>query len=322
MKLYTFKAEGRPRVGIQCNGFFADLALAARVFEERFPDQRIPRLPPEMTAFLRLGKEGLDAARQVEKFLKRRPALPVEIKINFLPDEVELLPPLLRPGKMLFAGTNFHGHLTEKGTTTIPDEPFFFSKLSNTLIATETSIKILNPEEHIDVEVELAVVIGRQLFAATTEEATAAIVGYTIINDVTNRTWQYDREQLTLSKNFDTFCPMGPALVTADEFDLSQPRALRSWVNGELLQDSTTADWIFPAAELISRLSQVLTLEPGDVISTGTPAGSGYFRKPKKSLQPGDIVEVEVHGLGKLRNPVALLRAAQLSNVPGTSTTL
>ena len=130
------------------------------------------------------------------------------------------------------------------------------------------------------------------------------VAGYTILHDVSARDVQFKDNQITLGKNFDTFCPMGPCIVTKDEMPNPGNVPLRSLLNGKVMQDGTTADWVFPLPELLSRLSQVMTLEPGDVVSTGTPAGVAVFRKPQIFLQPGDMVRLEIEGIGVLENPV------------------
>jgi 2-keto-4-pentenoate hydratase/2-oxohepta-3-ene-1,7-dioic acid hydratase in catechol pathway len=166
--------------------------------------------------------------------------------------------------------------------------------------------RIVHPRltQQMDYEVEFAIVIGRNMRRTPPEQAMECVAGYTILHDVSARDVQFKDNQITLGKNFDTFCPMGPCIVTKDEMPNPGNVRLRSLLNGKVMQDGTTADWVFPLPELLSRLSQVMTLEPGDVVSTGTPAGVGVFRKPQVFLQPGDVVRLEIEGIGVLENSV------------------
>jgi 2-keto-4-pentenoate hydratase/2-oxohepta-3-ene-1,7-dioic acid hydratase in catechol pathway len=219
-------------------------------------------------------------------------------------DEVSVLPPIARPGKVLCAGINYKSHLDENPAARMPDQPFFFSKLPSVIIGQGNPI-IHNPRtRQLDWEVELAAVIGRTARRLQGQSAVECVAGYTVLNDVSARDVQFKDQQITLGKNFDTFAPMGPCLATPDELpDLENVR-LRSWVNDELMQDGSTADMIFSLAELLVDITSILTLEPGDVVSTGTPSGVGIFRQPQVFLKAGDVVRVEVEGIGRLVNPV------------------
>ena len=156
----------------------------------------------------------------------------------------------------------------------------------------------------LDYEVEFAVVIGRTMKQIAEKDVMGCLAGYTILHDVSARDVQFKDNQITLGKNFDTFCPLGPCIVTRDELPEPENVRLRSLVNGKVMQDGTTADWVFQLPELLGRLSEVMTLEPGDVVSTGTPAGVGVFRKPQVFLKPGDVARLEIEGIGSLENPV------------------
>jgi 2-keto-4-pentenoate hydratase/2-oxohepta-3-ene-1,7-dioic acid hydratase in catechol pathway len=161
--------------------------------------------------------------------------------------------------------------------------------------------------KQLDYEVEFAVVLGHRLHKATEQAAFDAIFGYTILHDVSARDIQFkapQHNQITLGKNFDTFAPIGPCIVTADELTDPTNLRLRTWVNGELLQDGSTSEWVFTLPYLLAFLSNVMTLEPGDIVTTGTPAGVGVFRNPQVFLKPGDMVALEVEGIGRLENPV------------------
>jgi 2-keto-4-pentenoate hydratase/2-oxohepta-3-ene-1,7-dioic acid hydratase in catechol pathway len=219
-------------------------------------------------------------------------------------DGARLLAPTVNPSKILFCGVNYAEHVKENPSAVLPTEPFIFAKLPSAVIGPGEPIVIPYEGSQVDWEVELAVVIGRTAKKVAKEDALAHVFGYTICNDVSGRDIQFKDQQITLGKGIDTFCPMGPAVVTADE--LTDPQILRvaSYVNGEQMQGASTADMIFDVRTLISLLSRIITLNPGDVVSTGTPAGVGTFRQPPRYLQPGETVVVEVEGIGRLENPV------------------
>jgi 2-keto-4-pentenoate hydratase/2-oxohepta-3-ene-1,7-dioic acid hydratase in catechol pathway len=212
-------------------------------------------------------------------------------------------PPLGRIGKIVCIGLNYHDHATETGAA-IPEEPIIFMKAPDTVVGPEDTVLVPRGSEKTDWEVELAVVIGRTArYLASDEEALASVAGYAIAHDVSERAFQIERGgQWDKGKNCETFNPLGPWLVTADEIPDPQALALRLWVNGELKQDGTTADQIFPVARVVRYLSQFMTLYPGDVINTGTPAGVALGRPdPKPYLRAGDVVELEIDGLGRQR---------------------
>ncbi len=212
--------------------------------------------------------------------------------------------PVARPGKIVAIGLNYQDHAEETGGTA-PEKPIVFAKYPNTVVGHGEAIRIPPITEQVDYEAELAVVIGRPARNVSEGEALDYVFGYTNCNDVSSRDLQFSEGgQWTRSKSIDTFCPLGPYLVTADEVPDPQDLSIRSVVNGEVMQDSTTSNMIFTVAELISFLSTGMTLMPGDVIATGTPAGVGFVRDPKVFLKPGDEVTIEIEGLGTLTNPV------------------
>ena len=220
-------------------------------------------------------------------------------------NEVKLGPPLTRPGKIMAIGLNYRDHAEEQNLTP-PERPLIFAKFASAIIGPGDAIEIPPASDHIDHEVELAVVIGRRGRDIAPENARDHVFGYTVINDVTARDLQKSDRQWVRAKSFDTFCPMGPALVTVDALEFPPRRDIRLRVNGETRQTSNTSRMIFDVATLISTLSAAFTLEPGDVISTGTPSGVGVFRTPPVFLRPGDVVEAEIDGIGLLSNRVAL----------------
>ena len=208
-----------------------------------------------------------------------------------------------RPGKIVCVGLNYRDHAAEGGMD-LPKAPLLFAKWPNTLIGHGDPI-VLPPESaQVDYEAELGVVIGTKARRVSERDALDHVDGYLCLNDVSARDLQFADGQWTRGKSPDTFCPVGPRLVPRAEIDDPQALAIRCIVNGEALQDSSTAQMIFSVAEIIAYASQVITLEPGDLIATGTPAGVGVFRDPKVMLQEGDEVSVEIEGLGMLTNPV------------------
>jgi 2-keto-4-pentenoate hydratase/2-oxohepta-3-ene-1,7-dioic acid hydratase in catechol pathway len=215
-----------------------------------------------------------------------------------------LAAPLRAPSKIACVGLNFHDHCRETGMDP-PERPLIFSKFLSSLIGPDAPIT-WDPEltSQVDWEAELAVVIGATIRRASPAEAMAGVFGYTAANDVSARDIQFSDVQWVRGKSLDTFCPVGPWVVSADEFGDPQDKRLSCRVDGEVKQDSNTSEMIFGVAEILSFLSHSCTLVPGDLVLTGTPWGCGGFREPPVFLAPGATVEVEVEGIGKLRNPV------------------
>lgn len=290
MRLCTFEAEGKTCIGAEQEGRIADLGEAD------------PALPADMLALVRGGETAL---KQAFRALERAQGRPEDARLWREAGKVRLRAPIARPGKILCSGINYHGHLHENPKAKLPEEPFFFSKLPTAVIGPGEAITIPAMSKQVDYEVELAVVIGKPLRRAAEADVPGAIFGYSVLHDVSARDVQFKDSQITLGKNFDGFCPLGPCIVTADEIPRPETLRLRTLLNGEVMQDSTNEDWVFPLARLLSFLSQVTTLEPGDVVSTGTPRGVGYFRSPQVFLKPGDRVVVEIDRIGRLENPVA-----------------
>jgi 2,4-didehydro-3-deoxy-L-rhamnonate hydrolase len=210
--------------------------------------------------------------------------------------------PIDRPGKIVCVGLNYRDHAEEQGAE-LPAAPLLFAKWGNALIGPGDEIVIPPTVTRCDYEAELGVVIGSRVSRVSKESALDAVRGYLCANDVTARDLQFGDGQWTRGKSVDTFCPVGP-LVPAEEVPNPHALRIRAVVSGEVLQDSTTANLIFGIDEIISHVSQTVTLEPGDLILTGTPAGVGVFRDPPRFLQPGDEVTIEIDRLGSLTNPV------------------
>jgi 2-keto-4-pentenoate hydratase/2-oxohepta-3-ene-1,7-dioic acid hydratase in catechol pathway len=260
-------------------------------------------LPADMTELIRLGGTGLDSA--ADAVARLRP-IPV--------DEVRIHAPVPRPPKnVMCVGRNYREHATEfsrsgfdaSERSVVPEHPVIFTKATTSIIGPEEPIVLANdPSGTVDYEGELAVVIGPGGRRISEADAWSHVFGYTIVNDVTARDLQSRHVQWFLGKSPDTFCPMGPAIVTADELPDVTASVLRTRVNGDLRQDAPIADLLFDIPSLIHTISRTILLEPGDVIATGTPAGAGIGLDPPRFLAPGDRVEVSVDGIGTLGNPV------------------
>ena len=211
--------------------------------------------------------------------------------------------PISRPGKIVCVGLNYKDHAEEQGVE-LPKAPLLFAKFTTSLIGPGEAIVIPPLVTQCDYEAELGVVIGATVRNVSRENALEAVAGYICANDVSARDLQFADKQWTRGKSPDTFCPVGPRLVPAAEVADPHNLRIRAIVNGEVLQDSSTSNLIFGIDEIISYITQSSTLEPGDLILTGTPAGVGVFRDPQRLLQPGDEVTIEIDGLGELTNPV------------------
>jgi len=221
-------------------------------------------------------------------------------------EEVSLKAPILHPEKLIGIGLNYRDH-AEEAKIEIPKSPLIFGMYANAIVGPEAPIEIPPETQKVDYEAELAVVIGSRAHRGSTENALTAVAGYTIVNDVSARDMQFGDKQWTRGKSIDTFAPMGPCLATRSELGGADALGLELRLNGRTLQKSNTRNLIFNAAALVAHISQTMTLEPGDVISTGTPSGVGYVRNPPIFLKQGDVVEIEIEGIGVLRNPVAHL---------------
>ncbi|MET1009413.1 MAG: fumarylacetoacetate hydrolase family protein [Gaiellaceae bacterium] len=208
-----------------------------------------------------------------------------------------------RPGQILAAGMNYRDHAAEAGLE-VPERPMIFGIWPSSMIGHGEAIVIPSLSSEIDYEAELGVVIGEHARDVRVERALDVVAGYTCFNDVSARDLQFQDGQWTRAKSLDTFSPTGPRVVPASEIPDPQALRIRCLVNGEALQDSSTAEMVFSVAELISYVSHGITLEPGDLIVTGTPAGVGFTRTPPVFLRPGDEVTVEIEGIGALTNPV------------------
>ena len=273
MKLVTFTHDGRTRVGRLEGDEVVDLAGSD--------------LPAEMIAVLEAG--ALGAAAEADG-----PRLALA--------DVRLEPPVLRPSKILAVGLNYKDHIAETGLET-PKVPLIFNKQLHSLNGPFDPVHLPRVSDSLDYEGELAFVIGRRCRHVPRERAHEVIAGYTVANDVSVRDWQRRSPTMTMGKSFDTHCPLGPALVTVDELG-GHPHAaeLRTWVNGELRQHSNTRELLFDCFDLVAHLTAAFTLDPGDIVSTGTCSGVGLATRTW--LVPGDVVRVEIEGVGAIENTI------------------
>jgi 2-keto-4-pentenoate hydratase/2-oxohepta-3-ene-1,7-dioic acid hydratase in catechol pathway len=255
----------------------------------------LPGGPLTMMGLLRDGETSLDALRIAASHV-------AVDELGTPLANADLLAPLPRPGKVVAIGRNYREHAEEEGVEP-PPAPLIFAKWPSAVVGPGADIR-WDPglTSQVDYEAELAVVIGRRARRVSREEALGHVFGYTCLNDVSARDLQFGDGQWVRGKSLDTFCPMGPSIVTADEVDDPQGLAIRCLVGDEVLQEANTSQMYFSVAEIVSHCSEAFTLEPGDVIATGTPSGVGVFRKPPRFLNDGDRVVVEIDGLGRLEN--------------------
>jgi acylpyruvate hydrolase len=219
------------------------------------------------------------------------------------PSNVVVRAPIARPGKIICVGLNYHDHCREQSIEP-PAYPMLFSKFANAV--TDPGAPVIRPvaTEKLDLECELAVIVGRRASGIGRDEVASVIFGYTILNDVTMRDLQKEDRQWLRAKGSDGFAPMGPVVVTADEIPDPGSLALRSFVNGEPWQDSSTAEMVFDVPTIVAFASRTITLEPGDLIATGTPAGVGHYQRPPRYLVDGDVMRCEIDGIGVLENRI------------------
>jgi len=270
------------------------------IFLPRLAKRLDEKLPELLQEFIALDVKGVETA---ERLLEK--ATENDVKhASSLVDEVTLLAPVVSPPKIVCLGLNYRDHISEQNAT-IPDEPIIFIKPHTTIIGPNENIVKPSFVEQLDYEAELAVVIWRKAKNVPVSEAKSYIFGYTILNDVSARDFQFKDKQWTRGKSFDTFAPTGPCITTVNQLKDTSNLSIRTWVNNELRQNSTTRNMVFNVYEVIHHLSRVMTLEACDIIATGTPAGVGFALKPQpKFLQDGDIVKIEIEKIDILENTV------------------
>jgi 2-keto-4-pentenoate hydratase/2-oxohepta-3-ene-1,7-dioic acid hydratase in catechol pathway len=281
MRLVTYERNGQRSTGALTNNGIVDLPTASG-----------GALPGDMVALLQQGDDGLKRARGA--VAKSSSAISLR--------DARLLAPVPRPGKIIGIGLNYADHAAEGGREQ-PKYPMIFTKAVSAVIGPGEAIRIPLVTSMVDFEGEMAVVIGKRAKDVSSKNALEYVAGYTICNDVSGRDYQ-QRSSPTAGKSFDTFAPMGPAIVTRDEIPDPHVLGIRTIVSGEEMQRSNTKQLIFNVNYLIDYLSHIFPLDPGDVITTGTPAGVGLFRNPQRFLKPGDTVRIELEKVGILENPV------------------
>jgi 2-keto-4-pentenoate hydratase/2-oxohepta-3-ene-1,7-dioic acid hydratase in catechol pathway len=281
MKLARFTHHGTTRLGAVLGDEVVDLSVAAR------------RLPTDILGLLAEGEPALAAA-----------AIGADAASERIPlASVRLEAPVPEPPKFLAIGINYADHIEETGRER-PEHPIFFNKQRTCVTGPFDAIRLPPTSDQVDFEGELGMVVGQRCRDVPVERALDVVAGYLVVNDVSVRDWQHRAPTWTLGKSYDTHGPIGPWIVTADEVPDPQALRLRTWVSGELMQDASTADMVFNCAEQIAILSAAFTLEPGDIISTGTPGGVGYTREPPRYLRGGDTVRVSIDGVGAIENAV------------------
>jgi len=280
MKLITFNYQNITNIG-------------AVIGDEVVNSTNSINIPNDMIAFLTAGNAAKEAMQTLIDSGNSRISL----------SEVELQAPIPRPGKFLGISLNYADHLSETKLER-PEYPTFFTKQSSCVIATGKAIHRPVVSEKVDYEGELALVIGKRCKNVPLEHAHQVIAGYTIVNDVSVRDWQIRSPTWMLGKSFDTHGPMGPWMVTADEIADPHNLNLKTWIDDELRQNSNTKNMLFNCYEMIAYLTKAMTLEPGDVISTGTPSGVGVKMKPRGYMKPGQTAKIEIENIGTLSNPV------------------
>lgn len=279
MQLLTFSRAGEPdggtRLGLRTGAGIRDLTASLGA--------------SDVGGLLARGAAAADAAAAAGALVDER--------------EVRIHAPIARPGKIICVGLNYHDHCREQSIEP-PVYPMLFSKFANAVSDPEAPVTRPRATEKLDLECELAIVIGRRASRIGREEASSVIFGYTVLNDVTMRDLQREDRQWLRAKGSDGFAPMGPVVVTADEIGSPDALRLRSSVNGETWQDSSTTEMVFDVPTIVAFASRTITLDPGDVIATGTPAGVGHYQSPPRYLADGDVMRCEIEGIGSISNPI------------------
>lgn len=299
MRLVSFEVGGAQRYGVEIGGEFVDLAASLR--EAGLAEER--PLPLTMVQFLEAGEWGMTRIPHLVQLARSRQRATGGEKLVFGPSEVKLLAPIPRPPQAFGIGRNYGDHAAEVKNS-VPSLPKLSLKVTNTVIGPGAAIVHPAQARFLDYEAELGVVIGRLACNVSREEALDYVAGYSIINDMGVKDIQSKDSQTILGKNFRTFTPLGPAIVTKDEIPDPQEIRIRLWVNGELRQDGNTRDMIYDVRTIVSFISHVCDLEPGAIIHTGSPAGVGWAMTPPKFLVPGDVVRIEMSGIGVLDNSI------------------
>ena len=311
MRFYSIRSGEASRLAVEDGGRFVDVRKAyetALVRRGECATEGAARvlartlIPSDLRELIEMGAKGMEACREAVRFA--REAAEPGLFLDPAADKFHIEAPLKTPRKFLCIGLNYKAHAAESGAE-LPKEPVFFNKFATSIVGPTDDVDYhAHVTQALDYEVELGVVIGATAKRVAEADAWRYVFGYTAVNDISARDLQKRDGQWVKGKALDTYAPLGPCVVTADEVDGSN-LALRTKVNGELRQESNTNDLIFSIPRLVAYLSQLMTLEPGDIISTGTPSGVGGAMKPPRFLKPGDVVECEVEGIGVLCNRIA-----------------
>ncbi len=297
MKFMNFSSKDTPNA-VRLGSTFGDACLDIT----KAAGEHLPEFPREASTIEAALQE--DGLRLLEKQLGGLKAASHIQSCLISTSDIVFHAPVLRPQKVIGIGLNYKDH-AEEIKSQPPKQPLLFGMYANAIIGPDQPIIVPAMSRQVDYEAELGVVIGRRARHVTVESALDYVAGYTIVNDVSARDLQFADGQWLRAKSFDTFAPMGPCLVTRSTLKDGDGLAIELRLNGKTMQKSNTRNMIFKVPDLISYISKVMTLEPGDVIATGTPGGVGFVRNPQVFMKPGDIVEVEIEGIGLLRNPVA-----------------
>jgi 2-keto-4-pentenoate hydratase/2-oxohepta-3-ene-1,7-dioic acid hydratase in catechol pathway len=299
MRLVTYARMGVPSIGVELESGILDIPDAASHFGRKY-HVRGHSFPTTMMDLLQW-ESGIDVVRQiVQRYMKT----PKSGRIMTRPlNSITLEAPISRPGKIVALGKNYLDHVEETGFD-VPKFPVVFAKFPSSVIGPDDYIRIPEISSKIDWEVELGIVIGKSCKDVSEKKSLEYVAGYTVINDVSARDIQMDDGQWVRGKSLDGFCPMGPCIVTQDELGDASKLKMHTKVNGVLKQESSTSKMIFNVLKIVSFLSKSFTLEPGDVISTGTPSGVGFVREPPEFLKAGDRLELYIEKIGYLRNKV------------------
>ena len=291
MKIARYRYRHKESYGVLNKKSILQLPALAKHFNEK--------LPENIEDFVAAGEQALRIAEEILQKVKGSDVESISAPII----DVSLLAPIKSPPKIICLGLNYLDHAAETGKA-VPKEPIIFMKPHTAIIGPNE--KIIKPSfvRQLDYEGELAIIIGKKAKNVKTSEAKNCIFGYTVFNDVSAREIQFGDEQWTRGKSFDTFAPTGPCITTENQLKDTSNLIVRTWVNGELRQNGTTGNMVFSVEEIVHRLSRVMTLEPCDIIATGTPAGVGFAMKHPMFLNHGDVVRVEIEGIGTLENVV------------------
>jgi 2-keto-4-pentenoate hydratase/2-oxohepta-3-ene-1,7-dioic acid hydratase in catechol pathway len=293
LMMKTFRYRYRKK---ECYGVLnQQTVLCLPALAKRFKKQ----LPQRLEDFVALGETAMKTAEDLLKKANEDYAENVSAPMS----AVSLLAPIASPPKIICLGLNYFDHAAETNAA-VPDEPVIFMKPHTTIIGPNENIVKPNFVKRLDYEGELAIIMGKKVKNIPISEAKKYIFGYTILNDISARDFQFKDKQWTRGKSFDTFAPTGPCITTANQLQDTANLAIRTWVNGELRQNGTTRNMVFSVSQIVHHLSRVMTLEPCDIIATGTPAGVGHAMKPKNYLRHGDVVRIEIEGIGVLENTV------------------